>query len=182
MNTQKLFLLIGAAAVAVAFSAKKAYGNTLEVDFPQGVRERTKPVQGIVVHWTNTNSPEATVRILKKRGFATAFEVDQKGNVFQYVNPEIFYTDSTGGGSNEHTIAIDVTHVPGEPWSSEQLNSTFELIHKLAKDFGFPIKVAPDGIRKDWKDWKETGFTVFRHRNFKPTECPGDFPLEMAEA
>jgi hypothetical protein len=175
------YVTIAAALLAGAISllSKKAYGKGHYDLFSVGVNRRTKPVKGIVIHWTNTETPNETVRILKARKLATAFEVDQQGRTYQYINPATHYTDSTGNGSNDSTIAIDLTHVPGEPWSTEQVKGTIDLIKSLADSFNIPIKVAPDGQVKSWASWDALGYTVFRHRNFKPTDCPGDFPLEI---
>lgn len=139
---------------------------------------RTVSVKGIVVHHTGTAKQTVTEQVLASKELSTHFEVTQDGKVYQYLDPAKQVAWATGAGANKHTIGIDVTHVSGAPWPKVQVEATRKLIHKLARDFNLPVVVAPDGIRKDWIDWEGSKYTVFRHRNFKATACPEDFPLE----
>ena len=159
-----------------------AMGRTRMIIVPNNMKfqPRRSPIRGIVVHHTHTASPKATVRVLEQRGFSTNFEVDQAGNVYQYADPAKWEAQATGGGANANTISIDVTHVGlSAPFPPAQIAALRALIHQLARQYGFAVKVAPDGVRQKWAQWAPTGATVFRHRNFVATACPANLPLEQ---
>lgn len=141
-------------------------------------------VEGIVIHHTATKSAKSTLSVLLQRGFSTNYEVDQQGNVYEYLDPSQYKALATGGNANEHTIGIDVT-TGDYSWPEAQVNATKELVHYLAKKFGIQeLKLAPDKGPKQWQEWqqimKEDGqkYTLFRHRNFIATGCPANFPIE----
>lgn len=172
-------------AIAIGVFAAVALGGTAlsiiawnHPPFQSGVHTRTKQPRGVVIHWTDTVSAAATLRVLQQRNLATTYEVDQEGRVYQYVDPARYYTDTSGGGANAETIGIDLTHRPGEPWSDAQVMATRSLVRELAVRFGFGIVLAPDNVRQDWSAWRASGVTLLRHRNLRPTSCPGDFPME----
>ena len=172
------------AIVAGVFAAVALGGSALSIiawnspPFAAGVHPRTKQPRGIVIHWTDTSSAASTLRVLQQRRLATTYEVDQAGRVYQYVDPARYYTDTSGGGANAETIGIDLTHRPGEPWAAAQVAATRQLVHALAQRFGFGLALAPDNVRQDWSAWRAGGYSLLRHRNLRPTECPGDFPME----
>ena len=138
----------------------------------------TTPVKGIVIHVTMTRSPASTVRVLEGRGLSTDFEVDKAGRVYQY-NRDLAgrFSQATGAGANRHVIAIDLTNSASGPWPDAQVQATRDLVHQLARQFGFAVRLAPDGVRKPWREWVD-GSTVFRHRNFVAKSCPGTFPFD----
>lgn len=144
---------------------------------------RTDPVKGIVIHYTLTNSPKQTRAVLESRGFSTNFEVDQDGKIYQYLDPDTRVAWATGGQANRWTVGIDVTR-PLKLWNDPtyppmQMQALRSLVRWLAARYKIPIKVAPDKIRGHWPTWKGKGYTVFRHRNFVATGCPGKLPVEM---
>lgn len=150
----------------------------------QLTRGSAPKVEGIVIHHTATKSAKSTLSVLLQRGYSTNYEVDQEGNVYEYLDPSQYKALATGGNANEHTIGIDIT-TGDYSWPEAQVNATKELVHYLAKKYGIEeIKLAPDIGPKDWKDWqqlmKQEGqkYTLFRHRNFVPTSCPASFPME----
>ncbi|NDB19169.1 MAG: N-acetylmuramoyl-L-alanine amidase, partial [Actinobacteria bacterium] len=112
------------------------------------------------------------------RGYSTNFEVDRDGKIYEYADPAMWEAQATGGGANSHTIGIDVTHYGNQEFTQPQMDSLRKLVHALADRFKFPVVVAPDNDRREWKNWKGSGFTVFRHRNFLNTECPSTLPME----
>lgn len=136
-------------------------------------------VKGIVIHVTETSSPKATVRVLEDRGLSTDFEIDAKGQIFQY-NPDLAkqFSQATGAHSNRHVVAIDLTYIPGNPWPEAQVAAARDLVQWLASEFGFPLVLAPDKDRRDWEGWDGQGYTLFRHRNFVAKECPANFPMQ----
>lgn len=141
--------------------------------------KRTKPIRGIVIHYTLTCSAKSTKSVLEQRGFSTNYEVDQEGKVYQYLDPDTQVAWATGGLANEHTIGIDVTYCDKKPFTPVQMEALRNLVLSLADRYGFPIVVAPDKVKQKWPEWEGKGFTLFRHRNFVATGCPGDFPLEQ---
>lgn len=144
--------------------------------FPK--RGSTK-VKGIVIHITVTSSPKSTVAVLEDRGLSTDFEVDAKGQIFQY-NPDLRnqFAQATGAGSNRHVVAIDLTYIPGNPWPEAQVAAARDLVQWLASEFSLPLALAPDKDRRDWSGWEGQGYTLFRHRNFVAKDCPSTFPME----
>lgn len=180
MKTSKI---IGISAGLIAFGFAAFWGaqklNLIKISNKMIFSKRTKKIQGIVIHHTNTGSANSTVRVLEDRGFSTNYEVDRDGKVYEYADPALWEAAATGSGANGETLAIDVTHVgTTQEFTPKQIESLRNLVHELADRFGFPVKVAPDNDRRDWKDWKGKGYTVFRHRNFKPTACPANLPME----
>lgn len=137
------------------------------------------PIRGIVVHVTMTRTPAQTVRVLEQRGLSTDFEIDREGRVYQY-NRDLrgTFSQATGAGANRHVIAIDLTNSANGPWPLAQVQAARDLVHQLARQFGFEIRLAPDGIRKPWAEWKD-GSTIFRHRNLVNKSCPGTFPFQV---
>jgi len=145
------------------------------------VREpRPGKIEGIVIHHTHTNNPKSTLSVLTQRGFSTNYEVDQEGNVYEYLDPSQYKALATGGGANEHTLAIDVTHVGNDAFPPAQIQALKKLINDLANKYGFELKLAPDQGPMKWNEWKATGenYTLFRHRNFVATGCPMNLPME----
>lgn len=141
--------------------------------------KRKKKIEGIVIHHTNTAKANSTVRVLEERGFSTNYEVDRDGKVYEYADPAIWEAQATGGGANAETVGIDVTHVGlKQEFTQAQIESLNSLVHQLADKFGFQVKIAPDNDRRKWNEWKGSGYTVFRHRNFVATACPANLPME----
>lgn len=145
---------------------------------------RTKKIEGIVIHHTaGGGDANTTLGILQNRGFSTNYVVDQKGEIFEYINPDEGVAWATGEGANEHTVAIDVitggTRRDEGTWPSPQVQALKSLVNSLAKKYGFELKLAPDQGPANWSFWQDKGFTLFRHRNFKPTECPSTFPMDQ---
>ena len=171
--------VLGAVAVASAIGGGLTMLKWHTPPFvSDALHKRTKKPRGIVIHWSVTSTADHTLNVLQKRGLATNYEVDHAGTIREYADPKVWYADASGAGANSETIAIDLTHLPGQSWQPAQLAATRQLVHHLAQTFGLPVVVAPDGVRNDWHWWRNKGFTVFRHRNLRPTQCPGDFPLE----
>lgn len=162
--------------------ARRAWGptvNIIQIDAKfaaTALRARKLPIRGIAIHHTATSTPASTRAALRSSGYATVFEVDQAGNVYQYVDPARWYTITTQQ-CNDETIGIDLTHRSGAPWPEVQVEAARALVHFLAARFGLTVKVLPD-IKTTWKEARAQGYTVVRHRNFHPTACPEDFPME----
>lgn len=158
-------------AVSGAIDSKKV-SNEL-VSSPRG----SNKIEGIVIHHTATNDPKITLAVLKERGFSTNYEVDQKGNIYEYLDPDKFIAIASNTANN-NTLAIDVTTGDGS-WPPAQKQALTNLVKKLADKYKFKISIAPDKVTKNWSDWKKEGkYTLFRHRNFHATECPSSLPLE----
>lgn len=141
--------------------------------------KRKNPIKGIVVHVTETSSPKSTVKVLESRGLSTDFEVDGKGQIYQY-NYDLAgqFSQATGAGANRWTVAIDLTYILGNPWPEAQVNAMRDLVQFLSAQFNLPLVLAPDNDRRDWEGWDGQGYTLFRHRNFVAKECPANFPME----
>jgi hypothetical protein len=153
--------------------------NLIKITNKMVYLKRRKKIQGIVIHHTNTSKANSTVRVLEERGFSTNYEVDRNGKVYEYADPALWEAQATGGGANAETCAIDVTHVGlTQEFTPKQIEALNNLVHKLADRFDFPVKIAPDNDRRKWNDWKGSGYTVFRHRNFVNTACPANLPME----
>ena len=172
-------VLVGILWSSVSYASKK---NDIDIKkFPQefgnATKQRLNAIEGAVFHYTLTKR-ETTADVLRARGFATIYLVCRNGDIFEFVNPDKFYTETTGGGANRFTVGIDLEHFVGQDWPEDQIYASAGLLAYLSDKNKFKIAVAPDGEIADYSEWKKLGYTVFRHRNFLPTECPGDFPLE----
>lgn len=158
--------------------------NIKKVDTGLNRSPRKDKIVGIVIHITETFSNKSTIDVLRRRGLSTNYEVDQEGNVYEYVDPDKYVSWATGANANEHTIGIDVTN-PGKygspknpPFPEVQINALTQLVQYLANKYGFELKLAPDIGPFNWKYWKDKGFTLFRHRNFVNKSCPSHLPME----
>lgn len=144
--------------------------------------ERTKPIKGVVIHHTAGNTPSATFATLKysKSPKSTNYEVDKDGTIYEYI-PADRVSWATGGGANEHTIGIDLTHLSGAKWPPAQIDAVRRLVQALAKKYNFGLVVAPDKGPMRWPEWQKEGggYTLFRHRNFVNTGCPENFPMDQ---
>jgi len=130
----------------------------------------------IVIHYSYTRSPKTTVRVLNKRGLSTHYEVDQEGNVHKYADPGSTVTFH-GGKMNNYSIGIDVTSTG--TFSSEQISAARQLVTSLCRSFGIPQVVAPDGVKyTNIRQIQKAGVGILRHRNLRPTACPGKFPMD----
>lgn len=143
-----------------------------------GIR-KTKP-KYIVIHYTLTGNPAGTVRVLQGRDLSTSFEVDEEGNIYEYLDTDSQYPYASGGDNNSKSIAIDFTHTnETDPWPVEQILAGRKLITYLCKKYGIPERVAPEHLR-GWtqEDMIAAGYGIARHRNVRATQCPGDLPVE----
>ena len=130
----------------------------------------------IVIHYTMTTSPAATVRVLNKRGLSTHYEIGQDGEIHKYADPGSEYTWH-GGLMNRHSIGIDITSRGS--FSSAQIEAVRSLVTELCSKFDIPQVVAKDGVKyKSLSQIKEDGVGIVRHRNLRDTACPGNFPME----
>lgn len=154
--------------------------DIIKVDNDLRREPRSGKIEGIVIHHTHTRSAKSTLSVLLQRNFSTNYEVDQQGNVYEYLNPDQYKAIATGGGANEHTVAIDVTHFGNEPFPDIQIQALKKLVNDLSKKYGFQLKLAPDLGPKNWNEWQKSGkkYTLFRHRNFVATGCPMNLPME----
>jgi len=151
----------------------------LPVTLHSGHRRRRSSIRYIVVHHSNTATPERTREVLSDKGLSTHFEVDQAGRVLQYFDPEKIVTFHAGE-FNSHAIGIDLTHIHRAPWPPLQVDVGHWLIRMLLKRFDLPLKVAPEGVRfRGVASLLETDYTVVRHNNLKNTLCPDGLPLDM---
>jgi len=149
-------------------------------------RARTKPVRAIVVHHTQTKTPEGTRRVLRENGLSTHAEIDTDGTVYLYVDTDrvAFH----GGHVNDFSIGLDFTHMAGEPFTKEQIEAGRELIHDWADHYAIPLKVPPDRCKGDprgsckppesGKVLVGWGYGVLRHRDFYRTICPDELDVE----
>lgn len=175
--------IIGISAGLIAFGFAAFWGaqklNLIKISNKMVFARRKKKVQGIVIHFTLTSSPKATVRVLEHRQLSTSYEVDRNGNIYEYADPAQWYAHATGAGANAETVAIDVTHpYESAQFSEKQIEATRNLVQQLADRFNLKLVLAPDNDRRDWSGWKGKGYTLFRHRNFVNKSCPGKFPME----
>lgn len=181
---RKIALAVGA-GVLVFFLATSAAASGKAPRPPMTFRKnsmkfpkRSNKIRGIVLHHTVTSSAKSTQYVLEKRGLSTNYEVDQKGNIYEYRSPDDGFAQATGGNANRWLVAIDVTHMSGDPWPTAQVEATRKLVQWLAGRYGLRLKLAPDGVRHKWDEgWADADFTLFRHRNFANTSCPEDFPM-----
>lgn len=138
---------------------------------------RTKPPKAIIIHHTVTATAATTLRVLKERGLSTHFEVDQKGNVYRYLDPAKA-TAYHAGGANTASIGIDITHRSGAPFPEAQVVAARVLVQELANTFNIALKVAPDNAKRKLNEWIAGGYTLLRHRNVNKTACPEHFPID----
>ncbi len=149
-----------------------------QVKLNSGWRRRRRPVAFLVIHHTNTATPQDTQAVLQRRGTSTHFEVDQDGNVLQYFDPETTATFHAGLFNGE-SVGIDLTHLHGAPWPTKQVEAGHQLIRDLCERFRLPVMVAPLGARyRTVQEVLASGYTVLRHSNLRNTVCPDGFPLE----
>lgn len=135
----------------------------------------------IVIHYTVTGTAHSTESVLEERGFSTNFEVDRTGTIRMYLDPAL-YTARASNWANPYSVAIDVTHLPGQDWPAVQMQSLTVLVHALQAQFQMadgPDSVAPDGVEYGGPGDVPAQISVLRHRNVHPTECPGNLPMEM---
>ena len=143
--------------------------------FQKGVKDRSGPPKLIVIHYTLTSSPGSTVAVLNKRGLSTHYEVDQDGKVHEYVDPGSKYTWHAGS-TNRDSIGIDIT----SQGTSVQVEAVRRLFTRLCREFDIPQVVAPDNKKYTSSSHiQEAGVGIVRHRNLRPTACPGKFPMEV---
>ena len=145
--------------------------------FPKGQTPlRSKQPLFIVIHYSQTSSPASTVKVLNNKGLSTHYEVDQQGLVHQYVEPLQRFT-LHGKKWNSRSIGIDVTSKG--TFSPAQVQATRELVTQLRNRFSIPGVVAPDHkIYSSLAQIQADGAGVLRHRNLRPTACPGTFPMD----
>ena len=130
----------------------------------------------IVIHYSYTHSPTSTVNVLNNKGLSTHFEVDKYGNVYRYVDPAKRFAFH-GGKLNSRSIGIDVTSTG--TFTSTQIDSVRRLVTYLCNRFSIPQVVAPDGVKyTNLGQIEAAGVGILRHRNLRPTQCPGTFPME----
>lgn len=167
-------------AVAGAGWALTRQGGRVKVEvvpnvFPDA-RLRTERPRFVVIHHTDTSSPEATRKALHAQKLSTHFEVTPTGRILMYLEPTLFVAEHAGW-ANGASIGVDVTHRSGAAWPGAQVTAVRELVLRLVRLFGLPPGVAPDGLR--WHALPElpASVGVVRHRNVRPTACPEDFPM-----
>lgn len=144
---------------------------------------RIRPVgpKYIVIHHTETKSPQRTFTILSSKGLSTHFEVDREGKVHQYLDPGVHWA-MHAGWMNRFSIGIDVTHYGNEQFTPEQVQATVDLVTQLCKDWNIPQVVAPDRQLYAGLVDLPKGCGIFRHRNVAKTLCPANFPMEKLNA
>jgi len=138
---------------------------------------RTSPPRFIVIHYSLTHSPLQTVNVLRGKNLSTHFEVDQQGRIHQYVDPALRYT-LHGLKLNKHSIGIDMTSMG--KFSAAQIAGARRLVTYLCRRFNIPQVVAPDKVRyTTMAQIESAGLGILRHRNLRPTSCPGNFPIAV---
>lgn len=184
MNTATKIAI--AAAVLVAVIALSGDADVKVIDMspafsPDNYSARKSVPRFIVIHYTVTGSAAATEHVLESKTFSTNFEVDRAGVIRMYLDPKLF-TARASNWANPYSVAIDVTHIPGQDWPAVQMQSLAALVHALQAQFGMatgPASVAPDGIEYGGPNDVPLQVSVLRHRNVHPTKCPGDLPMEL---
>ena len=147
--------------------------------FPAGnYSPRRNPPRVILCHHTVTQSPEDTRRVLTRRGLSTHFEVGKDGTVYGYLDPATISAWSAGRGNNQPTIAIDFTHMTGEPFPQAQIDSGAKLVQSLGRIFALPLVLAPAGQKMPMRQWLDANVTLLRHNNVRATICPDGLPME----
>lgn len=141
---------------------------------------RGKPLC-IVTHHTCTGTANRTFDVLSKRNLSTHYEIDQGGQVYQYLDPENRVASHVGA-YNEQSIGIDLTHLEGEPFTSEQMISYSILVKWLCGKFNITQEIAPEHTKyyKDANNALPTSkYGVYRHSNLAATRCPDGAPMEI---
>lgn len=157
--------------------------------FRGGFGERREPPRIIILHHTQTASPDRTRRVLSDRGLSTHVEVDRAGDVLLYLDPATDTAWHAGTPNNAPSIGIDATHMQGQSWPAAQLEALAWIVGHYAGEFGIPLVTAPDrcviapepgcqGPLSTAPELVAMGYGVGRHRNVKATECPDDLPVE----
>jgi len=136
---------------------------------------RSKRIEGVVVHHSDTKNPDTTTRVLESRGLSTHYEVSSSGQIYEYGDPTEQVAWHCGGGVNHRSIGIDATHRSKKAWPDDQVVAVNQLLTWLCKLYGLPLVTAPDkslgkgGLSAEWG--------IYRHRNLAATACPEDLPL-----
>lgn len=156
-------------------------------------RKRTEPIRCIVVHHTATKSPEQTVSALRRQGFSTHYEIDQRGVIYQYLGHDrvAFHAGTRNGIS----IGIDLTHVTGADFPVVQIRALGALLKQLCAAHDIPLTAAPP--KAQYYEWRKgsnsksqvhylplpvDAFGIYRHSNCGPTRCPDGADVEAAIA
>lgn len=143
--------------------------------------ERLLPIKFIVLHHTVTRSAAQTARVLGARGFSTHFEVDREGSIVRYLDPAK-YVAWASNWANARCIAIDITHMTGEPFPEVQIAAVAALVDELCATYGIAQKSAPLGAMYADRKQVPVGIGLLRHSNVHATECPNGFPIERCNA
>lgn len=138
-------------------------------------------VRWIVVHHSETRSPEDTLRVLTAKHFSTHFEIDRLGVVHQYLDPATAWAMHAGPLVNRNSIGIDLTRYGKQEITTEQMFSLDKLIRELRTQFPMvgPL-VAPDNLRYQNREEIPRMVGILRHRNVAMTLCPGTLTLPMS--
>lgn len=142
---------------------------------------RGKPLC-IVTHHTCTKTPQITFDVLSKRNLSTHYEIDQSGQVFKYLEPGNRVA-SHAGPYNEQSIGIDLTHMEGEPFTSQQMVSYSILVRWLCGRFSIEQAIAPEHAKyyktANNNTLPTAKYGVYRHSNLAATRCPDGAPMEI---
>lgn len=142
---------------------------------------RGKPLC-IVTHHTCTSTANRTFDVLSKRNLSTHYEIDQSGQVLQYLEPDKRVA-SHAGPYNEQSIGIDLTHMEGEPFTSQQMVSYSILVRWLCGRFSIEQAIAPEHAKyyktANNNTLPTAKYGVYRHSNLAATRCPDGAPMEI---
>lgn len=150
----------------------------------------------IVVHYTQGNSVKAMLNAWKKPSKlpdgtnfykGTNFSVDRKGNVVQWADPLLYYTNNTRNHSDvfkaSQSVGIDFVKTAGQALTPEQVKAGSALIDYLCDLLKIPKTAAPD--RTDSQvplvpDSETPQYGVWKHRAFSHvwTECCGNIDIQ----
>jgi hypothetical protein len=156
-------------------------------------RKRTEPIQCIVIHHTATKSPEQTVSALRRQGFSTHYEIDQRGAIYQYIEHDRVAFHA--GMRNGISIGIDLTHATGAAFPDGQIRALGALLKQLCAAHDIPLTAAPP--KAQYYEWRKGAngeswlrylplpvdtYGIYRHSNCGPTRCPDGADVEAAIA
>lgn len=114
----------------------------------------------IIIHHTWTYTVDKAIHTLKKQNYSTHYMIDRDGVIYQTA----FETERMAHcvDHNWCGIGIDIVRGPNQAILLEQYTALHALILDIVKRW----EMLPPILHKQ---------TVFFHRDFRPTECPGKF-------
>ena len=122
-------------------------------------RKRKGAPSEIILHHSWTRTLDKCISTLKHKGCGTHYAIDRDGSVHWLTDES--YRVNHCVDHNEKSIGIDLIRGGGQSITDAQYDSLNDLLVELVDKFSLRFPVLHENV-------------IFYHRDFRPTECPGD--------